>query len=190
MTYPPPQQPPPVMPGYGYSPTPPNNDWAPPPAKRSALPWIIGGLLLAVVVSVGLVAIFAAGGEKKAVAPTAAPAAAGAQVTTDSTPDSAYTPYKPKPTDFKLTPSITRKKCFGSAGCNITFRVDAEYVGKFPLEDDWTWVVVYEINGVEDAPEVGSFELTGTRMTIRDEDVSTVSPRSKITLKVASVEQG
>jgi hypothetical protein len=104
-------------------------------------------------------------------------------------PEPAYTPYKPKPSDFELSAKITDKECFGSAGCNVTFRVDVAYNGIQTLDDDATWLVVYEIYGVEDAPQVGNFELTGTKISGTEETMSTASSKKKITLKVTSVEQ-
>lgn len=90
--------------------------------------------------------------------------------------------------DIALHPKITSKECFGSAGCFITLKVQAEYSGPLLNPDD-TWLVTYEINGVEDGPQIGSFELTGTTYDMNEENVSTKSSRSKITIKTTSVEK-
>ena len=97
-------------------------------------------------------------------------------------------PEPPAIKDFKLTPKITDKECFGSAGCNVTFRVDVAYDG-LPPDDSTTWLLVYEIGGVEDGPQVGSIELTGMDLSGTEESVSTTSSKKKITLKLTSIER-
>ena len=74
-------------------------------------------------------------------------------------------------------------------GGNVSFRVDVGYAGATPLDPSTTWLVIYEINGVDDAPQVGNFELTGTQIQGTEENVQTASTRSKITLKVTSIEE-
>lgn len=192
MTYQSPQ--PPVMPGHTTQP--PQGDWTPPaPKKRGPLPWLIGAVAVLVLAVGGLtVALVSGGGGKPATGTTTPPLPQDKcgggicqtePVVSATTPDAAYTPT---PADIKLTPKITDKQCFGSAGCSVTFRVDLEYSG-IPLDSDTTWLVIYEINGVDDAPQVGNLELTGTKFTSQEEDVDTASTKSKITLKVTSVEQ-
>jgi len=70
----------------------------------------------------------------------------GAQETTPSRePDS----YTPKPSDFKLTPKILKKTCFGSAGCNITYRILVDYVGTGTLDSSKTYEVTYEVRRLD-----------------------------------------
>jgi hypothetical protein len=57
------------------------------------------------------------------------------------------------------------------------------------LSDDDTWLVTYEISGVDDGPLIGSFEMTGDEYTVNEEDVQTKSSKSKVTVKVTSVEK-
>jgi hypothetical protein len=194
MTQPPPYQPP-VMPG---NPTqPPQGDWKPPaPRKRGPVPWLIGGLVVLVLVAGGLLAaLLSDGGGKPTASHTTPPlpqdACGGGICNTEpaaevTTPDAVYTP---KAGDFKLTAKVTEKACFGSAGCNVTFEPDVTYAGTQDLDPAITWQVVYEINGVEDAPQVGNLTIEGTEVTYHQEDVSTKSSKSKITLKVTSVDQ-
>lgn len=183
--------PPPVTPGYTQQPPP--GDWTPPaPKRRGPLPWLIGALVVALLVVGGLIAVLASGGSKPSAdaSPTPPlpqdPCGGGICQTTAPTPVADI--YSPKPSDITLTPKITRKKCFGSAGCNVTFRLELEYSGP-GLDPATTWLVSYEIRGVEDGPEIGSLELTGTQFTSQEEDVSTPSSKSKVTIKVTSVEE-
>jgi hypothetical protein len=94
---------------------------------------------------------------------------------------------KPAITDFKLTPKVIDRECFGSASCNVTLRVDME-LKKMPAPGT-TWLVVYEIHGVKDGPLVGSLTLTGTQYEASEQDVQTTSAKSKLTVKVVSVDK-
>lgn len=194
MSYPP-YQPGPEQPGPEHRYTAPG--WPPqpiPPAKRSGPGRIVLFVVLGVV---ALLCAFIGFGalvsddEPQTKAASAATATGATPVI--AVPELAETPtplgYKPKPSDFKLTPKITDKECFGSAGCNVSFRVDVEYSG-LPPGESVTWLVIYEITGVEDAPEVGSLEMTGVQAVGQEENVGTASSKSKITLKVTSVERG
>jgi hypothetical protein len=187
--------PPPDQPGPEHRYTAPG--WPPtpmPPVKRA------GSGRIALFVVLGLVGLLCAfiglgalvGDDEPKTRAESAAAATGATPIA-AVPELAETPtplgYKPKPSDFKLTAKITDKECFGSAGCSVSFRVDVEYSG-LPLGESVTWLIIYEINGVEDAPEVGSLEMTGTQALGQEEDVSTTSSKSKIALKVTSVEKG
>ena len=44
-------------------------------------------------------------------------------------------PVKFKRSDFTVGIKILSKQCFGSAGCNVEFRIDPQYVGSQPLPD-------------------------------------------------------
>lgn len=99
-------------------------------------------------------------------------------------------PPEPDPTlaasDVKLSMKITEKQCFGSAGCNVSLKVQMAYAG-LPLSSDDTWQVIYQITGADDGPVVGSFEVTGDQYTINEESVSTKSSKSKLQIKVTDV---
>lgn len=96
----------------------------------------------------------------------------------------------PTPADFTVTVKILRKKCFGSAGCNIRYRIDPEYTGA-GLDPAATWLVTYEVHGVEDGPAVNTFEVTGDQASFdSEESAQTVSSKSKLTVKVTDVSRG
>lgn len=187
---------PPVMPGPGNQP-PPIWPAQPPPSKsRGPLLWIVGAVVvLLVAIAGGIGYAVNAGGKPVAAASSAPPLpqdkCGGGLCQTEpvaeaTTPSAAYTPSA---VDFELKVKITRKHCFGSAGCNVTFEPDVTYAGTQDLDPSTTWQVTYEIDGVEDAPQVSSLTVQGTQVTYDDEDVSTKSSKAKITLKVTSVEQ-
>lgn len=68
--------------------------------------------------------------------------------------------YTPKKTDFKLTVKVLEKSCFGSAGCNVTARIEPSYVGATPLPTSGTVEVTYRWVGPEDT-KVSTFTIDG-----------------------------
>lgn len=167
---------------------------APAPKKRRRL-WLIlavvVGLVVVLAVVVGITLAGMRGGTSTASKPAGQSAwAEEQQRRIDATPavEPTQAAATPTATDVKLTPKITSKECFGSAGCLVTLKVNAQYNGPVLSPDD-TWLVTYEVNGVEDGPLIGSFEMTGDQYTVNEESVSTKSSRSKVTVKVTDVEK-
>lgn len=78
-------------------------------------------------------------------------------------------PHTPIPADFSVNVIILRQACFGSAGCNVTYRVDVSYVGSQTPDPSKTYRVTYDLQGGED-PQIGSFEITGTKASVDSED--------------------
>lgn len=116
-------------------------------------------------------------------APAAEPAAA--EKTTAPPPADDYTP---KPADFRVSLSVTEKQCFGSAGCNITYRIKPEYVGTNPVPEGKTYTITYQVDGGEDGPKINSFTLeNGTATYDQEELVSVKSAKAKLSAKVTSV---
>jgi len=108
----------------------------------------------------------------------AAPAAAATQAPASGTP---------KPADFKLTIKVLSKQCFGSAGCNVTFRIDPNYTGP-TIPDDRAYQVIYAVRGGEDGTQTNSFTMTGMNAQYDSEEIlSTKSSRAKLTAKVTEV---
>lgn len=180
---------PPIVPGQQ-----PNQYWppaAPPPTKKSRLPWLIaaGGIGLALVVVLGIAVALGQGDSPSAKTPSAWDnEQAQAATETDPTTAAPAPAATPKVADFKLTARITDKKCFGSAGCNIEFKIEMDYLGESLSEDD-TWEVTYEVTGVEDGPMIGTLEMTGTTFESYEESVSTSSSKKKLTIKVTGVDK-
>lgn len=180
--------------------TPPIPNWTPPPpapaTKGKKLAIILGGIAAAFVALIfAAVAItLAADGGKPTAKPTAQTAwdreQAQKQVNPTTEPTTAPTTAGPTPeaANFELTPKITDKQCFGSAGCNVSFDVDVAYGGP-TLDEDDTWRITYEVSGVEDGPLIGTIELTGTRYDRPSESASTRSTKSKLRIKVTDVEK-
>ncbi len=98
--------------------------------------------------------------EDGSVAPVSVPAAAPA--------------YTPTPSDFRLEVIELEKKCFGSAGCHVTYLVDPAYGGP-ALDSSQSYTVIYQLVG-GDATETGSFTVQGDQYAKPDEErISTPS---------------
>lgn len=188
MTYPQQHQTP-IVPGT----MPPNNDWSPtpvPPERKSRLlPVLLVLLVVSILGVIALVMAAALGGSGKPNTPPAAqPAAEDAAAPAAPAADTPKAGHSPKVTEFALTPKVTDKECFGSAGCNVGVKVDVTYAGP-ALSDDDTWLITYEITGDEDGPAIGSLELTGTVYEVNDEFLQTKTSKTKISIKVTDVEK-
>jgi hypothetical protein len=162
-------------------------------SKRSRL-WIFlaaGASLLFVVIAVSVAITLAVqrGSDKPSAQPTQGTEPGQPLETLPDPTTAAPAPAAtPSVSDIHLTPKITQKECFGSAGCLLTLKVKFAYDGPALSSDD-TWLVTYDVNGVEDGPLVGSFEVTGDQYTVNEENVSTKSTKSKVTIKATSVEK-
>jgi hypothetical protein len=117
-----------------------------------------GRQVLAVAVVVGVIAfgIGAAvgnGGGTSSGTPNAAGSAsqpASSTTEVEVTTTAATIDDTPEPSDFELTVKTLSKQCFGSAGCSITYRIQAGWDGSY--DPDRTYEVVYEVRGDESLP--------------------------------------
>lgn len=91
--------------------------------------------------------------------------------------------------DIKLEVKILDKECFGSAGCNVEYRVQAGWP-KEAVREGETFEVTYEITGPEEGPQVGTFTINddGT-MLIEKEFASTPRSSTKLKPKVKDLER-
>lgn len=98
--------------------------------------------------------------------------------------------HQPVPGDFKLTIKVLEKKCFGEAGCNVTFRVNLAYDDSAgALDPDKTYEITYRVRG-GDEPLVNTLEATGDDYSRdREELIGTAGPSAKLTAKVTDVEE-
>jgi hypothetical protein len=96
--------------------------------------------------------------------------------------------WNPKPKDFKVTIKVTDKQCFGSAGCNVSYKVGLDYLGSQSLPDEGTTDITYKISGAED-PIIGTLTLDSEgKFDASEESTSTRSSSSKLTAKVTEVD--
>lgn len=91
----------------------------------------------------------------------------------------------PAPTDFAISIVVLEKSCFGSAGCNVSYRIDPSYSG---TRDASNLEVTYEVRGGED-PSINTFTIDdeGTAHFDSSEYASTASSGAELTAKVTAV---
>ncbi|NED96425.1 hypothetical protein G1H11_14035 [Phytoactinopolyspora alkaliphila] len=96
--------------------------------------------------------------------------------------------YEPTVDDFELDVKTLEKQCFGSAGCNVTFRIEVAYGGE-PLDPDTTYEVIYEIEGGDD-PKINTLTITGDSYRVDEtERIGTPSSDSELVAIVTSVSE-
>ena len=86
-----------------------------------------------------------------------------------------------------LKVKVTEKQCFGSAGCNITYRIEPSY-GGLPLSESDEWLITYTVSGGTDGPQINSFTLRGTQIEYdADEFIQVKSTKTVLTAAVTAV---
>jgi len=98
------------------------------------------------------------------------------------------TPFLPSPSDFQLTVKILKKACFGSAGCNVTYRIEVAYGGP-SLDPNVTYEVTYEVRGDESGTQTNTLTVTGDQSSVTQEELASTSSSSvKLTAHATSVD--
>jgi hypothetical protein len=96
----------------------------------------------------------------------------------------------PTKADFKLTLKQLTKQCFGSAGCNVSYRVLVKYSGP-ALDPEATYDVLYRVAGGEDGPVDNRLTVNDGQSSVDEEEmVSTSSSKTKLTVTVTDVLAG
>lgn len=108
-----------------------------------------------------------------------------------STPEAEQSPTYITPTkkDYVLTVKTLSKHCFGSAGCNIEFRLKVGYKGEGAVDPSKTYEISYKIKGAED-PFEGTITVTdGKYDTEESQMVSTSSSSIKLVPVITEVSE-
>jgi hypothetical protein len=93
----------------------------------------------------------------------------------------------PKATDFKLTVKILEKSCYGSAGCNVTYRIALEQVSAAEFDPSKEYDVTYEVRGTEGG-KINTLKVTGTQYSTDDKEfASTKSSNPKLTAVITDI---
>lgn len=87
----------------------------------------------------------------------------------------------PKAEDFQLTPTVIEQACFGSAGCNVTVRIELAYTGTTANVE-----IIYDLIGADD-PLRGRLEVIGTRYTIEEHYIMTSVPDQTLTVNIVAI---
>lgn len=103
-------------------------------------------------------------------------------------PPPKVTTFEGTPADFVVTLTLTEQKCFGSAGCNVNYRVETPaYIGTAPLPTSGTIEVTYKVLGAED-PIMESFTVSGGQVRWTEEGyASTQNADVELTAEVTAV---
>lgn len=109
-------------------------------------------------------------------------------VTSPAAPPDEEEPREPTDLDFEARLKVVKKQCFGSAGCNVSFKVNLVYVGFGEVSDlpdniDITFVV----KGGEE-PYVSTIEMEDGQYSPDEATIGTRSSKSKLTVKITDVE--
>lgn len=106
---------------------------------------------------------------------------------TDTADAETTSEYVPTKADFTLGLKILSKECFGSAGCNLEFRLKPSYTGE-EFDPGQTVEVTYQIVGSED-PYTNTFTMTGdTNASVNERESVQTGTAGKISAKVTDVE--
>ena len=112
----------------------------------------------------------------------------GGPVVLPTTAAAQVSKVKPDPAGFIIGIKTIKKECFGSAGCNVTFRIDPSYKGG-PFTNSVTWEVVYEVKGGQD-PLTNHFTLNGSQASFDEEEfIQTKSSSAVLTADVVEVNE-
>jgi hypothetical protein len=111
---------------------------------------------------------------------TAGPTTTAAPTTT------APPPHKPTPEDFKLELIETSRSCFGSAGCNVKYKIEPTYVGPSNLDVSRSYTVIYEVTGGDDV-KTDNFTLRGDKWSGSSEDYISTPPNPTLTATVTRI---
>lgn len=89
--------------------------------------------------------------------------------------------------DLALKVKLKSKQCFGSAGCNVEYTIDAALVGNPRIDGDCD--VTYEVKGFSDGTQVHTLTITSPDDYEQDgyQAGSTSSSSKKLTAKVTDV---
>jgi hypothetical protein len=168
-------------------PSPPAAQPSPPEYKRG---WVLflAGLVLGLLFgsAIGSADPTPPAGQRPKATATASAATEATEVTDPPATDPPA--VVPKIRDFKLTVKVLSKQCFGSAGCSLTYRVDAGWPDGY--DPDVEYEVVYEVRGGEDGPQINTMTVQGDSYErSQEESISTSSAGKRLTAVVTSVEE-
>jgi hypothetical protein len=94
----------------------------------------------------------------------------------------------PAKTDFAIGVTILSKKCFGTAGCNLTYRIDPSYT-KTSLGKTAPAQITYQVLGGSDGPQINSFTMgsDGVASYKQEESIRTAKSADTLTVEVLEV---
>jgi hypothetical protein len=91
----------------------------------------------------------------------------------------------PQPSDFTLNVIELSRDCFGSAGCNITYRINPVHTGSGSL-DGQSFTLIYQVEG-GDNPKTGNIKVVNGKFNTEQDFISTSSSSAQITATVTQI---
>lgn len=147
-------------PPYGYTPAGP---YVPPAAPRKSRRGVVIGvsIFLALLACVVGTVVVAATNAPTARTPQFVGAARPGTFASDPAPAATVAAGVLTKSDVALTLKITKKDCFGSAGCNVQYKIAAAIsdTGRTVLARSDGWSLTYEVSGFDDGTQIGTLEL-------------------------------
>jgi hypothetical protein len=167
----------------------------PPKKKRHTVRTI--AIVAGALIVVGAVAGALGSGGKKAATPTHSPTISAPSTTAAviqppilEPSDTAPAYVTPKKGDFTVTLKVLSKECFGTAGCNITYRAKlSQDLPTGALDPDVTYDLTYVVHGDDSGPQTETMYITGDQYEQPSEGfASTPSSGTKLTVTVTKIE--
>ncbi|GHC39626.1 hypothetical protein GCM10010348_78720 [Streptomyces anthocyanicus] len=175
-------------------PTPPMPDFPPTTApKKSRTNAIIIGAAVAIIAAIigtGVVVQNQNDDSKPAAtAETSTPAEDLAAPAVEETEDPEPAYLTPDAEDFTVELRTTRRKCFGSAGCNVTVEPKLAYNGLADdLDPDATFEITYEIRGGGDGPVIETAELSDrTTLNFTPSLLAGIPSNAKLSVEITEI---
>lgn len=99
-----------------------------------------------------------------------------------------YTP--PDASSITLAVVVLSKQCFGSAGCDVAYRIQPTCTA-CDAADPSTYTVVYQLTGGSDGVQIGNLTITGSEAHEDAQDMAqTASSKATLTATVTEVLDG
>lgn len=148
---------------------------------------LVIGLFLGTVVTLGVIDLTDDDGRSRTADEAASSVSADSEDAVEVDEDEPS--YVPTPDDFSVELTVKDRECFGSAGCNVTYRVKPNYSALETPEE--TWEITYEVRGIEDGPQIETFTLDGDEFSFSPEiQVQTSGPNAEARTKITNVVEG
>ncbi|HVV20806.1 MAG TPA: hypothetical protein VHF06_15330 [Pseudonocardiaceae bacterium] len=88
------------------------------------------------------------------------------------------------PAMFKVDLRITDKECFGSAGCDISYRPSVTFTNDLDALDGLSGEITYQVTGDTSGTQIHTIDFDGEQMTYDEETAQTASSSSKLVATV------
>lgn len=155
--------------------------------KSWLIPAMLGSLVTAVVFALALLVAEVRSDDDSASAAKQSSSAAPALDDEPEPVEETTPPVELEPSDFMLEAKVTERTCFGSAGCNVTYRVEPTYLGDLSELPDATVEITFEVTGPNDGPQIGTISLADGQYDIEDRIAGTRSAKTPLRVKITDV---